>query len=397
MIKISRKEDCCGCAVCADICPKNCITMKPDEKGFLYPEADAEKCIECHMCERACPVSEPLRPEYKPVMYALQNSDERVRMESTSGGAFTLIAEWVLDRGGSVIGAAFDDKFLVLHRMEDSWEGIADFRGSKYVQSSTEGIYRTAEEELKKGRWVCFSGTPCQINGLKKFLRKEYEKLVTADLACHGVTSPLFFKKYLDYHREKAGADITSVLFREKYYGYGFSTMKIGFSDGSCYRAGMETDLLLRSFFLDLNTRESCHACRFKTVDHVSDFTLFDGWHVGKYRKDMEDDRGTTLCIVQSEKGARIFDEIRSRCTYAEVPVERGVALDGSMLVKSTTANPRREEFFADIRKMSVPEIQKKYYPVTVKRKVLSVIKPAVYKMGLFKLYMKMKEKAGKK
>ena len=397
MIKISRKEDCCGCAVCADICPKNCIAMKPDEKGFLYPEADAEKCIECRMCERACPVSEPLRSAYEPVMYALQNSDERVRMESTSGGAFTLIAEWVLGRGGSVIGAAFDDKFLVVHRMEDSRAGIAGFRGSKYVQSSTEGIYRTAGGELEKGRWVCFSGTPCQINGLKKFLGKEYEKLVTVDLACHGVTSPLFFKKYLEYHREKARADITSVLFREKYYGYGFSTMRIGFSDGSCYRAGMETDLLLRSFFLDLNTRESCHACHFKTVDHVSDFTLFDGWHAGKYRKDMEDDRGTTLCIVQSEKGARIFDEIRSRCTYTKVPVGQGVALDGSMLVKSTTANPKREEFFTDVLQMSVPEIQKKYYPDKNKRKVRSKIKRAAYKMGLFKFYMKMKGKAGKK
>lgn len=397
MIKVSRKEDCCGCSVCADICPKNCISMKPDEKGFLYPEADAQQCVECRMCEQVCPVSGPLKSSHEPVMYALQNRDETVRKESTSGGAFTLIAEWTAARGGCVIGAAFDGHFAVVHRAEDSREKIAEFRGSKYVQSRTEGIYRTAEKELKKGRWVCFSGTPCQVNGLKKFLGKEYDKLVTVDLACHGVTSPLFFKKYLEYHREKAGADITSVLFREKYYGYGFSTMKIGFSDGSCYRAGMETDILLRSFFLDLNTRESCHACRFKTVRHVSDFTLFDGWHAEKYRKGMEDDRGTTLCIVQSEKGARIFDEIRSGCTSAEVPVERGVALDGSMLVRSTTANPRREEFFRDILQMSVPEIQKKYYPITGKRKILSAVKPLAYRMGLFRLYMKMKEKAGKK
>lgn len=397
MIQIVNKEECCGCEACANICPHGCIQMTSDEKGFLYPQIDMGRCIDCHLCEKVCPVAKPLRSEYEPSMYAIQNKDEKIRRESTSGGGFSLIADWVLDREGVVIGAAFDSHFCVIHCTEDQKGKISRFRGSKYVQSHTGDIYRKARQYLRNGKWVCFSGTPCQINGLKKFLDKEYEKLVTVDLACRGVTSPLFLKKYLLYLKEKESAEITDVLFREKYYGYGFSTMKVGFSDGTCIRSGMETNIFLRSFFLDLNTRESCHSCRFKTVKRISDFTLFDGWHAGRFSGDMDDDKGTTICMVQSEKGAAIFDNIRKGCRYAEVPLDQVVALDGRMLVNSVDPNPRREEFFCDIHKMSIPEIQQKYYPITFKRKILSAIKPAIYKAGIFKYYMKMKEKTGRK
>ena len=397
MIQITNKEECCGCEVCANICPNNCIQMVPDEKGFLYPQINREDCVECGLCEKVCPVSDPQSSEGEPVMYAVQNKDEKIRQESTSGGAFSLIADWVIKRGGVIIGAAFDEQFRVIHCAEDEKENISRFRGSKYVQSHTGEIYRVARQYLREGKWVCFSGTPCQVNGLKKFLNREYEKLVTVDLACRGVTSPEFLEKYLHDQKEQAGEEITSVSFREKYYGYGFSTMKAGFADGSCARSGMESNIFLRSFFLDLNIRESCCACRFKTVKRVSDFTLFDGWHAGRFCAEMDDDKGATLCMIQSARGAGIFEDIKKNCRYAEVQVDQGVALDGQMLVKSVTPNPRREEFFRYIRQMSIPEIQQKYYPLTFKRKILAAIKPAVYKAGIFKYYMKMKEKTGKK
>ena len=391
MIKIEKKEECCGCEVCANACPKNCIQMERDNKGFLYPKIDENRCIDCHICERVCPVAEPKVRESggELRMYGVQNTDERVRMESTSGGAFSLIARWVLARHGIVIGAAFDNNFRVIHAAADSEEGLARFRGSKYVQSSMGEIYRKAKEWLVQGRWICFSGTPCQINGLQKFLDKPFDNLVTVDIACHGITSPKFLEKYIRYHSEKEGKQIKEILFREKYYGYGFSTMKIAFEDGSCYRAGMETDIFLRSFFMDLNTRESCHACRFKTVQRVSDFTIFDGWHAGRFQKEMEDDKGTTLCIIQSDKGNKIFDDLKDQCRFVEIPVEEGVRLDGSMILKSTVPNPQREQFFKDICVMSVPEIQNRYYPITLKRKLISPIKTTVYKTGLFKYYMK--------
>lgn len=399
MIIIEKKEDCCGCEVCANACPKSCIQMERDEKGFLYPKVDKSRCVDCHICEKVCPVAEPKIRESagELKMYGVQNTDERVRMESTSGGAFSLIANWVLARQGIVIGAAFDENFRVIHAAADSEEGAAGFRGSKYVQSSMGDIYRKVKEWLVRGRWVCFSGTPCQVNGLYKFLNKSFDRLVTVDIACHGVTSPKFFEQYIRYHSEKEGKKIKEILFREKHYGYGFSTMKVGFEDGSCYRAGMETDILLRSFFMDLNTRESCHDCRFKTVERVSDFTVFDGWHTGRFQKDMEDDKGTTLCILQSDKANKIFAEIREQCRFVEIPVEEGVRLDGSMILKSTVPNPRREQFFKDISVMGIPEIQDRYYPITWKRRLLAAIKPTVYRLGLFKYYMKFKEKAGGK
>ena len=399
MIKIEKKEECCGCEVCANACPKNCIQMERDNKGFLYPKIDENRCIDCHICERVCPVAEPKVRESggELRMYGVQNTDERVRMESTSGGAFSLIARWVLARHGIVIGAAFDNNFRVIHAAADSEEGLARFRGSKYVQSSMGEIYRKAKEWLVQGRWICFSRTPCQINGLQKFLDKPFDNLVTVDIACHGITSPKFLEKYIRYHSEKEGKKIKEILFREKYYGYGFSTMKIAFEDGSCYRAGMETDIFLRSFFMDLNTRESCHAGHWKTVQRVSDFTICDGWHAGRFQKEMEDDKGTTLCIIQSDKGNKIFDDLKDQCRFVEIPVEEGVRLDGSMILKSTVPNPQREQFFKDICVMSVPEIQNRYYPITFKRKLLSAIKPTVYKTGLFKYYMKLKEKAGGK
>lgn len=393
MIQIIRKEECCGCEVCANVCPYNCIRMIPDEKGFLYPQADREKCTDCQLCERVCPAASPQEPDEYRAMYAVQNKNEQIRKESTSGGAFSLIAEWVLAKRGVVIGAAFDGNFQVIHTAAERVEEIAAFRGSKYVQSHPGDIYRKTKSWLKEGRWVCFSGTPCQVNGLKRYLAQEYERLVTVDLACRGVTSPFFLKKYLSYHRQKAGKAITDVRFREKYYGYGYSTMKVGFSDGTCYRAGMESDIFLRSFFLDLNTRESCHECRFKTMGRVSDFTLFDGWHVRKFKREMDDDGGTTFCMIQSDKGMDIFKELREKCRFTEIPAEESLELDGKMIFTSVDPSLRREEFFRDIQKEDIPEIQNKYYPLGIKRRVLSCIKPAIYKTGLFRCYMKLKER----
>lgn len=397
MIWVEQKEKCCGCEACASICPSRCIEMRADERGFKYPFVKEDECIKCGRCERVCPVLRPLKGQAEPILYAVQNKDGTIRQESTSGGAFSVISKWILDRGGVVVGAAYDENFCVLHKTEDSIEKVASFRGSKYVQSQIGETFIQVKNCLEDGRWVCFSGTPCQVNGLKKYLEKEYEKLITVDVACRGVTSPAFLKKYLDYHRKAAGSEIVSLKFREKYYGYGFSTMMIGFENGMCYRAGMESDIFLRSFFLDLNIRESCLSCKFKTVERASDFTLFDGWHIRKYDSEMDDDKGTTLCIVQSEKGRKIFEEIGDSMSVAEVPLEIGIGLDGSMITKCVSPNSRRDEFFKDMNNLTVPEMQNKYYPINWKRKILSAIKPAVYKSGVFKLYMGLKEKGMKK
>ena len=197
MIDIIDKTLCCGCAACVQRCPKQCITLHEDHEGFLYPKVDTETCIDCGLCEKVCPIlnegnkREPLK------VYAAINKDEKIRLESSSGGIFTMLAEQTIGEGGVVFGARFDENWQVRLDYTETIEGIAAFRGSKYVQARTENIYQQAEKFLKEGRKVLFTGTPCQIAGLKKFLRKEYANLLAVDFVCHGVPSPKVWAKYL--------------------------------------------------------------------------------------------------------------------------------------------------------------------------------------------------------
>ena len=197
MIEIKDKKDCCGCSACVQRCPKQCITLKEDNEGFLYPIVDKKTCIDCGLCEKVCPILHQGEPQKPLKVYAAKNLNEEIRRQSSSGGIFTLLAEQVIQEGGVVFGARFDENWEVKHDYTETIEGLAVFRGSKYVQSRIEDNYKKAEEFLKQGRKVLFSGTPCQIAGLKRFLRKEYEELLTVDFVCHGVPSPGVWRKYL--------------------------------------------------------------------------------------------------------------------------------------------------------------------------------------------------------
>ena len=198
MIEIKEKAFCCGCNACVQRCPKQCISMHEDEEGFLYPRVDKTICIECGLCEKVCPVINQNEPRKPLKVYAAYNKDEKIRRESSSGGVFTAIAEQVIDEGGIVFGACFDENWEVKHDYTETKEGLKAFRGSKYVQSRIKDNYQKAEHYLKEGRKVLFSGTPCQIAGLKKYLCKEYENLLTVDFICHGVPSPKVWRMYLN-------------------------------------------------------------------------------------------------------------------------------------------------------------------------------------------------------
>lgn len=191
MIEIKDKKDCCGCSACVQKCPKQCISLKEDNEGFLYPEVDKSMCINCGLCEKVCPVLHQGESRKPLKVYAAKNQDEEIRRQSSSGGIFTLLAEKTIQDGGVVFGARFDEHWEVKHDYTETIEGLAAFRGSKYVQSRMEDNYRKAEMFLKQGRKVLFSGTPCQVAGLKRFLRKYYGNLLTIDMVCHGVPSPL--------------------------------------------------------------------------------------------------------------------------------------------------------------------------------------------------------------
>ena len=253
-IEIYDKSECCGCTACASVCPKNAITMKEDEEGFLYPTIDKEKCINCGLCKKVCPIINKNNNTKKQHAYIFQNSDEEVRRQSTSGGAFTAIAEKIIDMNGIVYGAIFDNNFKVIHKGIDNKEELYKFRNSKYVQSEIGKTFKEVRDFLDKDRWVCFSGTSCQIEGLKNFLGKDYEKLILVDVVCRAVPSPLIWKKYLNLKKKKI-KNIEKIYFRDKYYGYKYSNLSIYNSDNKNnpeYHQGVETDPYLRAFFSNI-------------------------------------------------------------------------------------------------------------------------------------------------
>ncbi|HEY5592060.1 MAG TPA: Coenzyme F420 hydrogenase/dehydrogenase, beta subunit C-terminal domain [Paludibacter sp.] len=221
MIKLSSNEDCCGCYACANICPQHCIAMEEDQEGFRYPITDERRCSDCGLCERVCPVINRFaKAEYKTNVFACQNMNEQIRAESSSGGVFTLLAEPILKQNGVVFGARFDNVFAVVHDFTETIEGLEVFRGSKYVQSLIGNNYKKAEQFLKQGREVLFTGTSCQIAGLKHFLRKEYKNLLTIDVVCHGVPSPKVFSLYLKELDNMQNGRLEKIQFRDKTEGW---------------------------------------------------------------------------------------------------------------------------------------------------------------------------------
>lgn len=297
MIHIQKKSYCCGCGAC--------IGMTCDYEGFLYPEVDTEKCINCGLCEKSCPAInvKPNMP-FDQIGFVVQHKDDAIRHESTAGGAFTAIAGWIIDHGGAAFGASYTEDFMVEHSLAESRNELSKFRNSKYVQSDTKETFTQAAALLKQGRWVCYSGTPCQIEGLKAFLTKDYEKLITVDVVCHGIPSPLAWQKYLEMQREKL-SEFSQVMFRDKYYGYKYSTMSFFDKEGNnIYAFGIDTDPMTRVFFSDICDRPSCYNCVFKKRYRVSDFTIWDCYSIFQFDRDMDDDKGTTRVLIHTEKGA---------------------------------------------------------------------------------------------
>lgn len=348
MIKITQKEHCCGCSACVHICPKHSISFQEDKEGFLYPKVDLETCIDCGLCEKVCPVinqeseREPLK------VYAAKNEDESIRLKSSSGGIFTLLAEKIIEDGGVVFGARFNENWEVIHDYTDTVEGLEPFRGSKYVQSVIGDTYKRAENFLKLGRKVMFTGTPCQIAGLKKFLRKDYKNLLTVDFVCHGVPSPLVWRLYLKEEINRYGKEITAVEdinFRDKYTGWKTYSLSIKLSGNIVSSTMFTDDNYMRAFLSNLSLRPSCYSCPAKAGKSGADITIGDFWGIENVLPELDDDIGISVLVNYNEiKCPSIISELYLHAvSYPEILVSN------PCLEKSVNKPVNRDFFFSQL------------------------------------------------
>ena len=356
-----RNSTCTGCSACASVCPGEAVTMRPDGEGFSYPAVDREKCAGCGLCGRVCPALSPLRKEGGETRaYAARNRDEAVRLRSSSGGVFTALALDVIGRGGVVFGARFEDDLSVVLGWTDSAEGLGAFRGSKYVQGTVGSAYRDCRRFLEQGREVLFSGTPCQVQGLKKYLGRDYASLLCADFICHGVPSPALWRRYVEYREGKSASRTAKTAFRRKDDGWKQYSLSFTYANDSEYCACHRQDPYMQIFLRDVALRKSCYRCPARLMERPGDITLADFWGIQDVAPEMDDDRGTSLVIVHSERGLAALGGISGLCELREVSAADAVRGNPAMLVQPRRPHGR-SKVYDDLARLPFEEIIRKY------------------------------------
>lgn len=310
-------KECSGCSLCASICPNEAIVMSPNKEGFFMPAIDEGKCINCGLCERKCPQLNLIKDNYAdPSCYAVK-ADSEILKVSSSGGVFTVLSEYVFEKGGYVCGAAYDDNFTgVSHIMISDRSEMYKLRGSKYVYSKPNGIYKQVKDKLNEGHYVLFSGTPCQVAALNAYLPQKYEKLITVDLLCAGVPSEKIFSKYISEVAQ--GKKVTSISFRPKEYGWEYTGIQIKFDDDSEYIIHSIRDPYLKGFLNSLFKCDACKNCSYATLPRQGDFTIGDFWGIEKYDDSIDTKEGVSSVMLNNTKSESIFKEVRDRFVFAK-------------------------------------------------------------------------------
>lgn len=392
MISITEKKNCCGCTACSSICPKKAIEMVEDEEGFLYPQVDKEKCVNCGLCDKVCPVLNKKQSEIEPKAYAMRTKDMDVLRRSTSGGFFTPLAKYVLDKNGVVFGVGYDEQLKVIHKETRNIDGVAEMIGSKYVQSYLGESFSIVKKYLDNDVLVLFSGTPCQVAGLKNFLMKDYENLITMDLICHGTPSPKLWRKYIEYQERKYKSKVREAYFRNKTYGYHSGTMKLVFENGKKYYGSARVDFMLKSFFKEISSRPACYECSFKTKRHCSDFTVFDCWHISQVVPEIkDDDKGYTNVFVNSNKAEEILRNIKETIDIYSVDMDEIIKLDGPMVENCKKPHINRKEFYKNIDTMEICKLVNLYIPISRMDYVIERSKFIFYKIGIINVIRMLK------
>ncbi len=345
-LHLAEKKTCTGCTACANICPVNCIVMKPDENGFNYPVIDSTVCISCGYCVRTCPVLKNDSKREKSVeAYAAYSLNESSRYNSSSGGIFSEIAKNVLDKGGAVYGAAYDEYFNVYHCTVENILDLEKLQGSKYAESRLGNVFSGIKNRLDSGQAVLFSGVPCQVAGLKAFLGKDYTELVCIDIVCHSVPSPMVWKRYVEYRakNDNEGRLPITINLRDKSSGwsrYSYSNVFL-YSSENKHSDDSSHSEYMRLFTKNMISRLSCGDCKFKGYSRSSDITLGDFWGIWDIDPEMDDKRGTSVVLIQSEKGRKIWEAIKKHINCKPVPTEYTSQQNPAIIVSSKPAIER--------------------------------------------------------
>ncbi|MDR0307798.1 MAG: Coenzyme F420 hydrogenase/dehydrogenase, beta subunit C-terminal domain [Chitinispirillales bacterium] len=388
MTIIENTNLCNGCHACYSICPDDAIAMKENSEGFLFPNINCGKCDECGLCKKTCPMNktqiERTGESKLPRTFAVTHKNEEILLNSSSGGAFTLFAEQVINEGGVVFGARFNENWEIIHDYAETLEGLAAFRRSKYIQSRIGDVYKQVKNfltETNRNRKVLFVGSPCQIGGLKSYLQKDYENLICADFICAKMPSPKVWRKYIEYHEKKQGSKITRIAQRvKKNHRWAPFYVLISFADGRQRYILNNFDLFKGSWHDNLFLRKSCHNCGFKTANRNSDITFADFWGIQDIAPEAYDSRGTSLVSVHSSEGQKFFDLVKYGAKFLEVNSEETFRHHRRRnALFSQTMSERRTAFMEDIDRLPFDKLIKKYVKISFIRKVYRNVKVVLF------------------
>ena len=377
MVSRNTVPNCTGCSACANACHLDAIELIADKEGFVYPSVDSSKCVKCGKCLKSCPSLQEVDTSryFQPDVYAAWNTDENIRVLSTSGGVFTALAVAVIEQGGCVAGAFYDENFRICHGVVSSLEEIPRLRQSKYAQSWIGNTFQEIKQLLKSGKTVLFCGSPCQSAGLQQFLGREYDNLYCCDFICRGVISPKVYEKFLKDMQPAKTVPLEKVHFKNKDFGWNRFSTKLTFQDGSIYHKDRNEDYYMRGYLRhNLYIRPSCHQCQYKTLPRISDISLGDFWGIGNFDQTLDNEKGTSVILVNSEKGRTLLAMAQQSLILHRRTLEE-VKAGNSCLMNVAQPGKYREFFFANMDRYSfdqlIEKIDKKAVQLPLKERMM--------------------------
>lgn len=370
MIQIKDKKDCCGCNACGDICAKKAITFPSDNEGFWYPLVDTDKCTNCGMCEKVCPMlhldQAKNHGQKEPRIFGGFHKNITIRFDSTSGGAFSALANAFYKQGGYVAGAVFNEDWSVSNFISNNKKDLSRLRSSKYVESNAEGLYQEIKRLLIAGEKVLACGSPCQMAALRTYLGKDYDNLIIVDFLCRATNSPKAYRKYLDMLEEQYGGKIVYIKAKNKDHGWRSLARKVVFDNGKVYYGEGHDDHYRRGYHGNYFERPSCYDCKFKGLPRISDLTLGDFWGIDRVDPSLDKNLGTSMVMANTDKGQQLLDSIKSKMELKEFALKDVLPGNPDAIMGGNISYPAidREQMFADMDTMRFDQVAEKYFPM---------------------------------